>query len=121
MKNKSTHWMLSFLLISICYSCTIPTSEKEQNKIAKENHDKEIRAGKYIYIDKIGNTHIDRNCFLIKLYINGKKVTESDYMETGGGVKRVLKKNITDSLLTNCCSECINDEEYDMLKSYISK
>jgi len=77
------------------------SSRKEKPK------QKEI-VSKYLYIDKNGILHNTSSCVNI--------ILSEDKDLVFGGVKRIDRNNIPDSLLDNCCTYCISDSVFETLK-----
>ena len=81
-------------------------SDKPKEMTEKEKIEKGI-VGDYVYIDKDGTLHADRECVEI-----GDLVLE---IKKSSALRRVPLNELTKSMLDKCCNRCINDVMFDNL------
>lgn len=100
--NKMKHLILFVLIFA---GCSMPEYD-EQRDARKE---RELLSQEYIYIDNGGVLHFQTNCmYLLNLAFDEKE-------KHSVGLQRVLKTDVTDSMLLNCCPGCVNDSRYKTL------
>lgn len=64
--------------------------------------------GDYVYLDKLGTLHANRNCFEIGIL--------TSVTRRSSALRRVPLNELTTDMLNKCCNECINDVMYENLK-----
>lgn len=103
---------LASLLFIFTLSCSFPEAGKQK----QEDPEHKLPQSKFVYMDVDSTIHVDLDCYVI-----GGKITNGEYTETGHGVRRILKRDLTDDLLGRCCRKCISDARFVQLKEETSK
>ena len=129
--------LMSFLLSS-CWSHTPSKNEEELAKSISQslNTDKDSvdednpTIGQYVYIDRTGCLHIQRDCY--SLDDNDQMIlyaeTSDEKTESSLDIKGVryalhrisVKGQLKIEDLNFCCTKCVNDSNYNILKREVS-
>lgn len=136
MKNFAV--VLMVFLLSSCWSHTPSKNEEELAKAIskslstdKDSVDEVIPAiGQYVYIDRTGCLHIQQDCYSLDsndqmiLYAetsNEKTESSLDIEGSRYALHRIsVKGQLKDEDLNFCCTRCVNDSNYNILKREVA-
>lgn len=133
--------LIVILMVFLLSSCWSDTPSKNEEELAKSisqslNTDKdsvdedEPTIGQYVYIDRTGCLHIQRDCY--SLDDNDQMIlyaeTSDEKTESSLDIKGVryalhrisVKGQLKNEDLNFCCTRCVNDSNYNILKREVS-
>lgn len=134
-------YLTVILMIFLLSSCWSHTPSKQEEEIAKsiskslssdnDSVDEEVPTiGQYVYIDRTGCLHIQQDCYSLDandqmiLYAEtSDEKTESSLDIEGSryALHRIsVKGQLKNEDLVFCCTRCVNDSNYNILKREVS-